>query len=56
MDNLAFLLFPISESDRRGILVNTLETQRVVKGDAQLCISAMPGIHGASIFQAALPP
>jgi L-ascorbate metabolism protein UlaG (beta-lactamase superfamily) len=36
--------------------INTWETQRVVKGDAQLQISATPGIHGPSILQAALPP
>jgi L-ascorbate metabolism protein UlaG (beta-lactamase superfamily) len=36
--------------------LNTWETQRVVKGDAQLCISATPGIHGPGILQAVLPP
>ena len=36
--------------------IHTWETQRVTKGDAQLCITAMPGIHGPSILQAALPP
>jgi L-ascorbate metabolism protein UlaG (beta-lactamase superfamily) len=36
--------------------LNTWETQHVVKGDAHLRISAMPGIHGPSILAAALPP
>ncbi len=36
--------------------LNTWETQRVVKGDAQLCISATPGIHGPGILGFALPP
>lgn len=36
--------------------LDTWETQRVIKGDAQLCISATPGIHGPGILAAVLPP
>lgn len=36
--------------------VPTWESQRVVKGDAHLKITAMPGIHGPRLLQAALPP
>ena len=36
--------------------LNTWETLNVVKGDAQLCITAMPGRHGPGALAAALPP
>ncbi len=36
--------------------LETWETQRVVKGDAHLGISATPGIHGPGILAFALPP
>lgn len=36
--------------------VPTWESQRVVKGNAHLQITAMPGIHGPRLLQAALPP
>jgi len=36
--------------------VPTWASQQVVKGDAHLKITAMPGIHGPRLLQAALPP
>jgi L-ascorbate metabolism protein UlaG (beta-lactamase superfamily) len=36
--------------------LNTWETQRVVKGEAELHITSTPGIHGPRLLQAALPP
>ncbi|MBU7582948.1 MAG: hypothetical protein KAF91_08560 [Nostoc sp. TH1S01] len=32
------------------------ESLTVTKGDANLCITSMPGIHGPSILKAVLPP
>ncbi|MBE9208885.1 MBL fold metallo-hydrolase [Nostoc sp. LEGE 06077] len=36
--------------------LKTWETLTVTKGDANLCITAMPGIHGPGILKALLPP
>ncbi|WP_200929816.1 MBL fold metallo-hydrolase [Nostoc piscinale] len=36
--------------------LKTWETLTVAKGDANLCITAMPGIHGPGILKALLPP
>lgn len=41
---------------RSAYALPTWESQQVVKGDAQLKITAMPGIHGPRLLQAALPP
>jgi L-ascorbate metabolism protein UlaG (beta-lactamase superfamily) len=41
---------------RSAYAVPTWASQQVVKGDAHLKITAMPGIHGPRLLQAALPP
>lgn len=50
----------VSKLQKKGFhstyALDNWETQRVVKGNAQLCITAMPGRHGPGLLQTLLPP